>query len=287
VLALCACNAHLGPFTSDNTQVDGNQPPPPDSPQQGSGDAGLGAWGTPALVPGASSTANAEDDETMDSNALDMIFAVAVSGNKDLYEMTRPSRTAPFGAPAALTVFNTTGTEESPRLSADDLTLYFGRDGNIYSSTRATVGGAWSAPAVVTGSGDTASYEKWLAVCTGNHFMVSRANGNNGQDLYEGDQGTAGSLVAELSSAKNEISTFLSPDCLTVYFASNRSGQTMIYTATRTAIGSPFSTPTQVGAPFDAGTDNEDAWISPDQRVFTFASVRNGAANKDVYISTR
>jgi Tol biopolymer transport system component len=285
-LALCGagCNAHLGPASSSNVTVDGT----PSGDGQGNSDAYvLGAWGTPMPVPGASSTANAEDDLTLSSAGTEMIFAVASGGNKDLYVMTRPTTADPFGAPAALGVFNTSGTEESPRLSPDDLTLYFGRDGDIMKSTRSSVGGTWSSPAVVTGSGDTGSYEKWLAVCANDDFMVSRDNGASGQDLFEGTLGSAGTLVAELSSSSNEISTFLSPDCLTVYFASNRSGQTMIYTSTRTAVGSPFPTPTMVGTPFDSGTDNEDAWISTDQRIFVFASVRDAGTNKDIYISTR
>jgi WD40 repeat protein len=285
-----ACDAHLGP-TSENQK-------PPDSnlgPKDGPGSAGsdaaipLGPWSTPAPVPGASSAANAEDDVTMSAGGTELYFAVSVAGaNKDLYVMTRPTRSDPFGAPTALGNFNTTGNEESPRLSTDDLTIYFGRDGNIYSATRGTVGGTWGAANLVTGSGDTTAYEKWLAVCTGNHFMVSRDSGTaTGQDLYEGTLGQAGSLVMELSSASSEISTFLSPDCLTVYFASNRSGTTQIYTSTRTAIGSPFAPPSLAGPPFDGGSDNEDAWISTDQRLFVFASVRNGATTKDVYISTR
>ena len=287
-LALCgvcgACNAHLGPASSNNVTADGM----PSGDGQGNPDAlVLGAWGTPMPVPGASSTANSEDDVTLNAAATELIFAVAAGGNKDLYVMTRPTATDPFGAPTALGTFNTSGTEESPRLSPDDLTLYFGRDGDIMKSTRASVGGTWSSPTVVAGSGNTGNYEKWLAVCANNDFMVSRDNGASGQDLFEGTLGSAGSLVAELSSTSNEISTFLSPDCLTVYFASNRSGQTMIYTSTRTAVGSPFPAPTLVGTPFDTGTDNEDAWISTDQRIFVFASVRDAGTNKDIYISTR
>ena len=140
----------------------------------------------------------------------------------------------------------------------------------------------------MAGSGNTASYEKWLAVCGTNHFMVSRDSGAaTGQDLYEGTLGSVGSVVTELSSASSEISTFLSTDCLTVYFASNRGGQTALYTSTRATMASAWNAPTLVPAPFDTGTDNEDGWISTDQRIFAFASVRNGATTKDLYISTR
>jgi hypothetical protein len=288
-LALCgACSARLGPVTSDNSRPDGNGGG--SDAQNGGIDAptALGAWGTPTTITGAASAVNQEDDETLSSTALELIFAVATStANKDLYVMTRATRADAFGAPTALSALNTAGTEESPRLSVDDLTLYFGRDGDIYQTSRATVTSAWGPISVVAGSGDTASYEKWLAVCGTNHFMVSRDNGLTGQDLFEGTLGTAGTIVPELNSAKSEISTFLSPDCLTVYFASNRVTQTALYMSTRPTMASMWSTPTPVPAPFDSGTDNEDPWISTDQRIFVWSSVRNGAATKDLYISTR
>src|SRR5205823_2546387 len=111
------------------------------------------------------------------------------------YVMTRATRNDAFGAPVALpATINTAAVEESPRLSQNDLTLYFGRGGDIYASTRATIGSPWGTPAIVTGSGNTANYEKWLAVCGTNHFMVSRANGAAGQDLYEGTLGTVGTI---------------------------------------------------------------------------------------------
>lgn len=284
-LVACACNAqlHLG------GQVDAAAKSPEDAPLQVQGDAApdamipLGPWSTPQPVPGASTTALDEDDPTLSSTATEMYFA---AGNpKQLYLMTRPSPTGTWTAPALATDFNAAGAaEESPRLSPDDLTIYFGRNGDIYSSTRPTVGGAWSAPAPVA-SVNTANYEKWLAVCDGDHYMVSRGNGAQ-QDLYQGTLGDAGTAVAVLDSTSSEISTFLSTDCLTVYFASNRSGQTQMYTSTRATVGSEWVAPTLVDT-FGTATDNEDAWISPDTRTFVFATIRGGGTTKDIYLSTR
>ncbi len=286
----CACSARLGDPNAHDGQPDApvthhDAATNPDAPTV------LGAWGTPTSIPGANSTANNEDDLTLNSTGTELIYAVqpAAGGAKDLYVMTRATRNDPWGAPAQISggLDTTAGNEESPRLSANDLDLYFGRDGDIYKTSRTAVGATWGAATVVAGSGNTASYEKWLAVCGTNHFMVSRDNGLTGQDLFEGTLGSTGTAVAELNSAKSEISTFLSADCLTVYFASNRGTQTALYTSTRTSMASAWSAPTPVAAPFDTGTDNEDGWLSTDQRIFAFASVRNGAATKDLYISTR
>jgi len=277
-LVACACQARL----HDGSKLAG---PGPDAssadappPIDGAPDAmiPLGPWSTPALVPGAGNA----DDPTLSSDALEMYFG---SGNpKQLYRMTRPSPTGTWTQPALLDgTFNVAGTtQESPRLSANDLTIYFGRGGDIYTATRQNVGGAWSAPAQAPGV-NTASYEKWLAVCDGDRFMVSRAN-----DLYEGVLPDVGAAVTVLNSAASEISTYLSPDCRTVYFASNRSGQTQLYTSTRMTVADPWAAPTLVDT-FGAATDNEDGWLAPDTRTFVFASVRGGSANKDIYLSTR
>lgn len=247
----------------------------------------LGPWSTPTSIPGGNSATVDEDDPTLNSTRTELYFAIAdAAGVKQLYFMTRASPSDPWGMPTKLDgTFNTAVTQESPRLSPDDLTIYFGRNGDIYSATRQTVGGAWTTPAMVT-TVSTANYEKWMAVCAAGYFMVSRANGANGQDLFEGAQGEAGTASTVLNSTASEISTFLSADCLTVYFASNRGGTTQMYTSTRAAIDAPWVAPTEVDT-FGAATDNEDAWISTDQRTFVFASIRGGGTTKDLYISTR
>ncbi|HEY0251675.1 MAG TPA: hypothetical protein VGC41_09120, partial [Kofleriaceae bacterium] len=194
-----------------------------------------------------------------------------------------------FGAPAVLTAFNTADTDEGPRLAYDDLTIYFGQAGDIFMATRASRAAAWGAVTKVT-SVSTAQYEKWLAVCgTDNqHFMVSRLTGTASQDLYEGDFGNgAGTLVAELSSTAADISTFLSKDCLTVYFASNRGGTTQIYYSTRATMADAWNAPALAPAPFAAGDDNEDAGYTPDNRLFVFSTTRGGNGTKDLYLSTR
>jgi len=285
LIVACGCNAKISdaPVDGSNGRPDTSNAidAPPDT-------AVLGAWGAPQPVPGAADPALNEDDETLSSTTTEFYFSIVIAGAKDLYVMTRASPTSPWGPKTALTQFNTTGQEESPRLSPDDLTLYFGRDGDIFMATRTAVGQPWGAATAVGQNVNTANYEKWLAVCSGGYFMVSRNGGGQGQDLYEGTLGgPAATVVTSLNSASNEISTFLSADCLTVYFASNRGTQTAIYTSTRATLATPWSTPTAVPAPFDTGSDNEDAWISTDQRIFVFASVRGGATTKDLYISTR
>lgn len=286
MLLLAACKAQLddGP-TDASISPDSSNNLVRDSASDGP--TILGAWGTAVPVPGASSTAD-EDDCTLSSTKNELIFKRNDAGDNNLYVMTRASTMSPWSGPAPLSALNTTGNEESPRLTSDDLTIYFGRAGDIYSSTRLAIGQPWSTPATPVSALNTANNEKWAAVCSSGYAIVSRANGTNLQDLYEGTiTGGANTLLTQMNTATNEQGTFLSADCLTLYFQSNRTNdQFDIYYATRMTATGAWSNPSPA-TDFNTNTVNEeDAWLSTDQRMFAFA--RTVAGNgKDVFISTR
>jgi hypothetical protein len=285
VMLLCACDAELGSNATDggSGSADGNGVVLPDGGIDGM--APLGPWGAPAKVPGADG-ARDEDDATLSSTRLELYFKRSDADGANLYVMTRQTPTSAWGAPTALTVLNSTVDEESPRLSPDDLTLYFGRNGDIYRSTRTAVGNPWSAAQAVAAF-NTGAYEKWAVACASGYAMVSRAVTNEGQNIFEGDLSTGvDTAVPQLNSNKAEQGLFLSNDCLRVYFQSNRTNdQFDIYLATRVTTNAAWSNPTVLADFNTAGSSEEDPWISNDQRTFAFTS--NSGGNKDVYISTR
>ncbi|HWO17687.1 MAG TPA: hypothetical protein VNO30_02890 [Kofleriaceae bacterium] len=250
----------------------------------------LGPWGAPAAVLGASTTVGIEDDATLSSSTNEMIFAITdtASSTKDLWYMSRPSPTGAWSTPLKL-AFNVTGvSDETPRFSPDNLTLYFAsaRTGgpgllDIYKVTRAAVGStSWGTPSLVTGV-STANNDKWFVPCAAdNTYMVSVNN-----DIGQGTFGSQPTVCAELSSTAAETGPFLSPDCKTIYFASVKSGTNKIYRATRPSLSAPFSAPELV-TDFDSlGGAQEDPWMSTDLKTFVLVSDKNGS--KDVYISTR
>jgi hypothetical protein len=303
-LVASACSAKLGGQSSDGPTapvIDGpvHVDAAIDSPMV---DA-LPAWSAPAAVPGANAPTMNIDDETLSNSQLEIYFGIiddSLTGDpKQLWMMSRPTVNDAWGSAMELdSAFNAPAvgsgdapTEEGPRLTPNDLTLYWGRDGTIYAATRTTTSDPWTVQGPVTQVNTAGEYGKWLAVCDNGYFMISRANGSNGQDFYEGQLGGnngPGTVVTELNSTANETSTFLSNDCLTTYFASSRSGSSQIYTATRPTVASTWTTPTEV-ATFDTATDDEDPWISNDQLTFYFASTRFGGTNdnKGVFVSTR
>lgn len=247
----------------------------------------LGAWGAPTKVGGASSATLVEDDGSLSSTTLELVFAVAATTGKDLYYASRSSPTTAWTVPAPLGLNLTTSSEETPRFAADDLTLYFASDRvatnglDIFRITRTAVGATWSAPAVVTGPNSLAN-EKWFTPCGDNRYLVIL-----GGDIYEGRIGQgAPTVVASLSApTANETGTFITQDCLTAYFASTRSGTNRIYTSTRSSPTDAWPAPTVVDDFMAIGGNQEDPWISPDQRTFMFAS--NAGGTKDIYVSVR
>jgi hypothetical protein len=289
-LLVGACGARLGGVKAE---VEADASSGPDASYVADAANALGAWGVPSAVAGASDPTINQDDVTLNSDLTELYFKkVGTTGGSDLFWMMRSSPADAWGPPTELLVLNSTLAEESPRLSPDNLTLYFGRNGDIYKATRATLTSPWSAPVAVT-EVNTAAYEKWMAVCDDDYFLISRAVARTGgatdQDLFVGhlDGTDAGTVSSELSAVGfSEISSFLSTDCKTALFTSNRSGQPKIYMATRSDAGSPFTAPVLYEY-FGTATDDEDPWMSSDQRSFYLASIRGGGTLKSIYVSTR
>ena len=296
VALMCACDARLGQIQNDTVGGDGGSSSsdggtdanqmaaPPDAP--------LGPWGTPAIISTAAAAGDNVDDCTISSDTLDLLYAVQQqnAATKQIWEMQRASTTAAWGTPVERDELNIGTSEESPRLSLDNMIVYYGVDDDIYQATRSAIGGAFGTPTPVTVM-NTGTLQKWLAICDNDVAMISRSDPTtSNMDLFEGTlSGGATTVDTVLNSAENEISTFLSKDCLTVYYASARSGTTQIYTSTRSAVGQAWGSPTNATAPFSSsdGTDNEDPWVSNDQRTFVFASIRGNGTTKQLYISTR
>jgi Tol biopolymer transport system component len=273
---VCSCGASVGgdvPNTPDgNDLVDADEQPPPDALE-------LGPFGAPVVVPGADSAAIAEDDGTLSNSGLELVFAGVVAGDNDrkhLFILTRASTQVPFAGPATRLPFSINGaTYQTPRFSQNDKSLFFASNRDpIASLTK------------VAGIDEPDDDDKWFAPCGGNRYLMISARGGD-EDIYEGRLGmTPPTRVAELSSPQGETGTFLTEDCLTVYFASTRSGNNRIYTATRAAVDQPWPVPTEVLDFMPGAMENQqDPWISADGRTFVLASDRLGT--RDVFMSTR
>jgi hypothetical protein len=284
---VAGCEARI-----DGAPLMTDAPGPPDGDIDAT--AAPGAWSTPARISQAA-TGAAEDDVTLSSSALEMVFAIAGANGKDLYYTSRHSTSDDWATPMALLLNTPTASEETPRLSADDRTLFFASDraGNgtldIYTATRLdTSGPSWDNPSPLLEVNTDGLVEKWFAPCDANRYVMVQGPPTADSDLVEGVRG--GGLptpIAKLNSADNDTGAFVTRDCLTIFFASNRSGASMLYTAHRDAIDDPWPSPspvTEFAIPGGNG-NQEDPWLSPDGNTFAFAS--DAAGTKDIYLSAR
>jgi hypothetical protein len=252
-------------------------------------DAMLGPWSPPMQVRPAA-TAEVEDDVTLSSNALELIFAIErLDGDKDLYYTSRASMSAAWDVAVLLPFTDALTREETPRFSPDDKTLYFATDrgGNgsldIWGVTRSAPGRTdWGTPRPLSGVNTTTLVEKWFSECDGSNYVMVQTGGKAGTDLVEGKLGGgAPTPITALNTDLTETGAFVTRDCLTLYFASTRTTPERIYVSRRESLGAPWQPPT-VMMDFDAlGGDQEDPWLSADGRTFAFAG------EKDIYLTTR
>jgi Tol biopolymer transport system component len=295
LVLLSACKAQISGAPADLGAVDAATDAADDLPIVDAPGSQLGPWSTPVKVTPAATTTLVEDDVTLSSNTLELFFAVAGTNGKDLYYTSRSSTTAAWTPAVALPFNSAAQSDETPRLSADDKTLYFasGRGGNgtldIYAVTRPAAGStAWGTPLALSAVNTTTQSEKWFMPCGTDRYVMVQSRTKDDSDLVEGTLGGGPPTpLTALNSLANETGTFVSPDCLTIYFASARVAPLQIYRSQRASLTAPWQPPTPVVDLVIAGGNGnqEDPWLSADGRTFAFAS--DAAGTKDVYLSTR
>ncbi|MBP6629716.1 MAG: PD40 domain-containing protein [Kofleriaceae bacterium] len=259
----------------------------------------FGPWLTPPTpVPGAATTTFSEDDASLSTDERELIFArrPVGTGNKDLMVMRKDSAGV-WGAPTLIAELDDAESNSTPRLSPDGLTLYFASNragGNggaedLWMSTRTSSTAPWTAPTpmpLINSGGN----DRWLAPCTspvGSVFASTRAGGQGGLDLYGLDAGGAPTNATALNSNATDFGPWLSADCTTLYFSSNRSGDYELYLATRTAPGQPWNL-VGVAPELVDPLDYTDPWRSADgARLYLSITKANNANDLDLYMTSR
>lgn len=248
----------------------------------------LGNFGTPMKIPGLSLATAVEDDVTLNSTETELYFAINANNEKNLYVSTRANLQAAWSTPTALTVLNGAGNDSAARLSADGLTLYFstvrnGASEDIWMSQRANATAPWGAPAVVP-TINSAAVDRWFMPCGGKYIMGSDRATAGDIDLFEGAMGQTPTRLAISTTGGVDTAPFLTPDCLTLYWAKDNGGQLDIFVATRPTMADPWTVVGAVPIVSTAGRE-EDPWLSPDGRRLYLASSVD--TEFDLYLATR
>jgi Tol biopolymer transport system component len=205
-----------------------------------------------------------------------------------------------FGGLIGMKSLNSTETDESPAITTDQLMIFFassssGTSKDIFVASRAKAEDSFDPPAKVTGLAIPNKQENDPYVVPGGrlYFASTRDDpaGAN-YDIFSADiaAGAAKSIVPipTVSGGATDTNPVVTPDELTIYFASNRAtGDKMdIFVAHRTDKANGFDMP-QAVTKLNSTAHDRPTWISPDECTLYFASDRSPDRKTHVYTASR
>lgn len=126
-------------------------------------------------------------------------------------------------------------------------------------------------------------------------FTSFREGGFGGADLYQATRlsiadpfGPATNLGGDINTSGFDNFPSLSPDLLTLYFASTRTGNFDLYQATRLTDEEPFGNVTSLGPGVNSTAVERSPYVTPDGLSLYFSSNRSGGeGGEDIYVAVR
>ncbi len=225
---------------------------------------------------------------TITADGLTAYFSTARFGGRgsdDLWMVTRPTPNEPWGEPVNLgPSVNTSASEGYPSISADGLTLFFsemfastrsrplrpgGRGGqDLWMTTRATTEDDWGTPVNLGPVVNSAADERCPCISADGlslYFGSNRPGGSGTLDLWVSTRPDTGSdwttpvnLGSAINSSDDDSDPSLSPDGLTLFFASwgrpEGFGSHDLYVATRASINDPWNPAVNLGRPVSSSS---------------------------------
>lgn len=241
----------------------------------------LGAWNPPVSV-GAVNTLDIETDPAISADGLELFFSSNRPGigGHDIYRATRTSTAAAFGTPVLVVELSTAAGETSGHLTRDGLSFYFSRSGEIFRATRPTTVSAFGSPVLdaalstpgndvnpaLAPDGLTASVTREITVGDRDLYLYTRTSTTSSW--------SAGVLIAALQTPVTDSGAEFTSDPLELYFHSDRTAATDIYTASRPSIGAPFDSPVLV-AELSTAAQESDPSVTADRRTIVFERAAN------------
>ncbi len=232
------------------------------------------------------------------TDRLTLYFSMELwGGSESIYYATRTDpESSSFGAPARIDTVSSDWAEGTPTLSVDGKTIYFfaetGQGGygtrDIYYATRSS---DWpSEPfgmrAILPNVNDAGGDETPKLTPNGQTLVFSSTRpGSSGMDLYIAERGSSSDDFAtvrrldELATAGSETGGSLTPNDMTLFYASDRAGtigNLDLWVTSRPDKASAFEAPTNI-TPLNSTADEFDVAISNDGMEIFFVSSRSGA----------
>lgn len=233
---------------------------------------------------------NGEDDDATLTADLTEIFFLR---DGDLWTATREAVGAEWSTPQPVVELNTSYTEARPAISADGLTIYFGRGGlgeyQIYYATRPSRQDAWYTPGVLS----LDLYEPMTSVLPGwsspdgSTLFVEKTSNEEGAIYVATRSSPSADFVTMpfegIEFGGTDGAPWATPDRSRLVFASNRSGKRSIWEAVEVDGTWFLHRHTELDSAGVRGTP----WLSPDGRTIVFTGTRAGSSDDELYLATR
>ncbi len=210
---------------------------------------------------------------------------------------------------------NTSAGEVTPNISDDGLSLYFGSDrsgghgsGDIWVSTRATKDDNWASAVNLGPTVNTSAFESWPTISSDELSLFFsdgmwgmsyplRTGGYGNGDLWvttratkDDNWGTPVNLGPTVNSASVDQAPYISPDGLSLLFASDRAGgagSIDLWVTTRPTVNDDWGPPVNLGPTVNSASSDEGTSISSDGLTLFFGSNRSGGENWDIWMTKR
>jgi len=122
-----------------------------------------------------------------------------------------------------------------------------------------------------------------LTILSASIALAMLATTTNSQNNFSSPRG----MGTVLNSASNELNPVISPSGLSLYFASNRTGNNDIYVSQRPTLNSPWGPPNPVPALNSIASDTPGSFSLDGKTIFLQSTRKGGMGGRDNYISTR
>lgn len=287
--------AALGLQCTEDVRIVGRMSSDLGAPSDASPSQPLGSFSPPRIIAELSDPDAEETEPTLTPDELEIYFcSTRIAGRRQIFVATRTSNSDRWTVPTLVQEFvSDTGMNYSPEISRDGRSVWFvsdrpgGRgDIDIYVSTRTGRGAPWSIPANATDLNTPSCEIDPGPLPEHDQMVVTRCDGigHNHMNLAERSGPDASwdpaVYLDRLNTDQKEGDPAFASDGLALYFATtrdspNKDNRADIWRAARPSLSAPFEAPVPVPGINILEVDDQDPWVSNDERHIVFTSARD------------
>lgn len=235
------------------------------------------------------------------ADGLLLVFAGSNAESESIYQATRPSRDEPFGPAIRLMNLEHSSHQGTPFISADGRRLYYAIEGDegpsgrdLWSTSRAERDDLYfgTRNPITTLNSSSRDHLPWLTFDEETiYFTTSRNTQAWLSEIWTATRTSVDTLVfSDLTVVNTEridsedASPTLTPDGLTMYFTSDRSGEFDVWSVQRSSRSAPFESARREPQLSEQGEEINIS-LSPDGREMFLSST--GDTRQELFIAKR